>query len=193
MNIASDPDNLWSDSHGILVAGKNASITYPYKGANFWKNWEVPAYVEVFASPGSPSCPRDARSGVFGAYSRANDAKCLALMARSQYGAESFAAAIFPDLPYANTSRWCFATARRKGTLQMRDVLITSLVGRHHRSGRAGFPAGGAVPHAEYYGVYYFREKLNKHYIAQHYGVDPNPSTSWWGNSLGADGQQRRL
>lgn len=184
VNIASDPDNLWSSGSGILVAGKHASGTYPYKGANFWQEWEVPAYVEVFSAGGITELSQGCALRVFGAYSRANEAKCLALMARSQYGAGSLAAAIFPELPYTEYQSLVLRNgASEWNVAKMRDVLITSLVGDTTDLDVQAFRPVVLYLNAEYYGVFYFREKLNKHYIAQHYGVDPESVNILVGNS----------
>ena len=48
VSISTDPDNLESDHAGILAFGDSYSKKYPYKGANFYEDWEVSAHLEMY-------------------------------------------------------------------------------------------------------------------------------------------------
>ena len=48
VSISTNPDYFWDWDTGIYVSGPNASPFYPYFGANFWQDWEIPASIEYF-------------------------------------------------------------------------------------------------------------------------------------------------
>jgi hypothetical protein len=183
VSITSDNYNLYSDEGGILVMGPNANKDYPYKGANFWQEWEVPAYLEVINPNGYVELSQGFALRIFGAYSRANEAKCFALMARARYGGEAFRAAVFPNLPFNEYQSLVLRNgASEWNVAKMRDVMITSLVADTTDLDVQAFRPTVLYLNAQYQGVYYFREKLNKHYISQHYGVSPESVNILVGN-----------
>ena len=53
ISISTDPDNLYSDHAGILAFGDDYSRKYPFKGSNFYQDWEVPAHFEMYEIDGS--------------------------------------------------------------------------------------------------------------------------------------------
>ena len=63
--------------------GPNASIDYPYYGANFWQDWERKAHMELYDINGVKQIDQDIGIKIFGAYSRAVAQKSLALFARA--------------------------------------------------------------------------------------------------------------
>ncbi|NLG38054.1 MAG: hypothetical protein GX549_08540, partial [Clostridiales bacterium] len=184
VSITSDNYNLYSDEGGIMAMGPNANKDYPYKGANFWQEWEVPAYLEIIDPNGYVELSQGFALRIFGAYSRANEAKCFALMARGEYGGEAFKSSVFPSLPFNEYQSLVLRNgASEWNVAKMRDVMITSLAADTTDLDVQAYRPTVLYLNAQYQGVYYFREKLNKHYISQHYGVSPESVNILVGNS----------
>ena len=48
VNITVDSLTLFDEVHGIYVTGIDAEQSYPFTGANFWQNDEIPARYDYF-------------------------------------------------------------------------------------------------------------------------------------------------
>ena len=183
LTISSDPINLYSDHAGILAFGDDYSKKYPFKGANFREEWEVPAHLEMYEIDGSRTLNQDFGLRVFGDYSRAEIAKNFALIARAKYGTESFSYAVFPDRPFEEYK----SLVIRNGASvwfagKINDVLLTSLVrDTTELDVQAYYPVVFYL-NGEYWGVYFLREKINKYYLQQKYGIDPENVDIIYGN-----------
>lgn len=185
VSITTDPDNLYSDHKGILAFGKGYKTKYPFRKANFHQDWEVPAHLEMYEIDGSRVLNQDMGLRVFGAYSRAEIAKNFTLVARSKYGKETFDYPIFPDRPFTEYK----SVILRNGASEwyaskILDSTLTSLVrDTTDLDVQAYYPVAYYI-NGEYYGCYFFREKLNKYYLAQHRGINPDNVDIIYGNGL---------
>ena len=173
VSLVTEPDNLFSPSTGIYVAGYRAQPTSPYTGANFWQDWERSATITLFETDGTVGFTQGCGIKMFGAYSRMNEKKSFACMFRARYGAGRLEYPVFGEdsLPYYE------ALVLRAGGqdiywARMRDELITSLAGEY-----LGLPVQDYRPvslylNGQFWGVYYIREKLNDQYVAGHYNMN---------------------
>ena len=196
VSLVSDPDNLFSDHSGIYAFGTNFNRKkIPFKGANFNQDWEVPAHIEMYEIDGSQVLDQGFGLRIFGAYSRAEIAKSFTLVARQKYDQkEMLEHAIFPDLPYTSYK----SVILRNGASEwyaskIRDSLLTSLVDTTDLEVQAHYPVVVYL-NGKYWGVYFFREKINKYYLQQHYGIDPESVDILYangkpGNALVGDNQ----
>ena len=174
VSLVSDPYNLTSDEAGIMVKGPNATASYPYgsmnKGANFWMDWEREAHVEVFNPDGSTMISQECGIKLHGQFSRAEDQKAFKVIARNQYGANRFQAAIFSHRPYTEYQSFLLRSSSEDGDkTRFRDALLQRLV------------EGGCVDYQEteigvlyidgqYWGHYNLRERICKSQICQFEG-----------------------
>ena len=174
VSLVSDPYNLTSDEAGIMVKGPNAEPKYPYgsmnKGANFWMDWEREAHVEVFNPDGSTLISQECGIKLHGQFSRAEKQKAFKVIARSQYGANRFEAAIFSHRPYTEYQSFLLRSSSEDGyKTRFRDALLQRLA------------EGGCVDYQEtefgvlyidgqYWGHYNLRERICKSNICQFEG-----------------------
>ncbi len=183
VSISTDPDNLYSDHAGILAFGKNNNKIYPFKDANFFQDWEVPAYIEMYEIDGTQVLNQNMGLRVFGDYSRAEIAKSFTLIARAKYGKETFDYQIFPDRKFTEYK----SVVLRNGASvwyvsKIIDSMLTSLArDTTDLDVQAYYPVTYYL-NGKYYGVYFFREKLNKYYLQQHHGIDPENVDIIYGN-----------
>ncbi|MCK5129352.1 MAG: lamin tail domain-containing protein [Clostridiales bacterium] len=183
VSISTDPDNLYSDHSGIMAFGDSFSKKYPFKDANFYEDWEVGAYIEMYEIDGSQVLNQNMGLRVFGAYSRAEIAKNFTLVARAKYGAETFDYAIFPDRAFTEYK----SVILRNGASEwyaskIVDTSLTSLAAdTTDLDVQAYYPVAYYL-NGEYWGVYFFREKINKYYLQQHHDIDPENVDIIYGN-----------
>ncbi|MBN1465565.1 CotH kinase family protein [candidate division KSB1 bacterium] len=171
VSLTADPYNLWDEDDGIYVKGRNASDQYPYKGANFWREWERPIHVEIFADQNCVLA-EDAGVRIFGHYSVAAPFKPLAIYARKEYGAGKFACKIFPAKEIADFEVFML---RNSGNDWNRTLFRDALM--HRLADEIGLPTQAYRPailflNGVYWGIHNLRERMNEHYIAANFNVD---------------------
>ena len=170
VTIVTDPDNLWSSDSGIYVKGPNAG-SYPYYGANFFKDWERQATVSLYEPDGSGfSAPCGIK--IHGNMSRTHAKKSLAVMFRGAYGASYLDYPLF-GIDGADTyeSFVLRAGGQEFGKTYLRDELFTSLAGEYTDLIVQDYRPVVLYLNGEYWGVYYIREKVSEHLIAAKYNV----------------------
>ncbi len=174
MTVVTEPDNLFSEETGIYMKGPNASEVFPHKGANYWQNWERPVTVSLFETDGTGfSLP--CGISIFGAYSRALDKKGFSLNFRDAYGAGELEYKLFGEEgldTYESFNLRCSGQDVSKS--HMRDVLMTSLVADHTTVAVQKYRPVVLYLNAEFWGVYYIREKSTENYVAGNYNADFN-------------------
>lgn len=170
--LIADPDDLFSTTKGIYAVGPNANPEFPFKGANFWQDWEREASVSFFAADGSGFSEKCGVK-IFGAYSRAYAKKSLACMFRSSYGNGRLEYPLFGDAGLEGYENFVLrAGGQDFYHARMRDELITSLAAEYTDLAVQKYRAVVLYINGEYWGIHYIREKLNEHYVAGNYNVD---------------------
>ncbi|MCW0483757.1 CotH kinase family protein [Gaoshiqia sediminis] len=176
--VSTNPDNLWDYNTGIYVKGPNASPNFPYKGANFWQDWEKPAHVELYFPSGKSGFSIDAGLKIFGNYTRGYTQKSMAVYARSQYGDKNINCKLFDDKPIDKFESIIlrsggtdnFGENQFWGTL-FRDRFIANIGLQMNLDAQAGFPCVVYL-NGEYWGIHNIREKVNEHFLADNNGID---------------------
>jgi uncharacterized repeat protein (TIGR02543 family) len=194
VSFSTTPANLFDYYTGIYVLGPNASDVSPFKGANFWMDWERPAHVEMFEPDGKLAFGLDAGIKIFGNYSRAQAQKSLAFYARKAYGTKEINYKVFPDLNIdrfgamiVRNSGNDFFGANRVGASMMRDMLHTSMARPWGLEAAAGRQVAVYI-NGEYWGVQNLREKVNENFLSAHSGVAPENMNILERNSIVVQG-----
>lgn len=173
VSISTNPENFFDEEDGIYSYGDSAETSFPYFGANFWKEWERPAHVELFENNGS-SFSIDAGVQIFGGWSRGHPQKSLAIYARGQYGYSSISYKLFDDLPFTEYQSFVLRNSGNDWTSTMfRDGLMTGLLDGIDLEKQAFKPAIIFI-NGTYWGIQNIREKVNEHFLAQHKNVNPD-------------------
>ena len=91
VSLSGNPEDFWSDENGILVKGLYASDTFPFYGANYWKDWEKPVWFSYFDKHGRPVVEQQIDIKIHGGRgSRTRPMKSIRLMAKEKYGKAVF-------------------------------------------------------------------------------------------------------
>lgn len=172
ISIATNPDNLWDYEHGIYVEGCCADTIEPYVGANFWKDWEKRANIEMYDEAGELCFNQQVAINLFGGFSRMLPQKSLAIFARKKYGNKRIKYQVFPE---RKSKKYKSIILRNSGgdflRTHLRDAFMTQLAK----------PSGVAIQeyrpavvflNGKYWGIQNIREKISEHYLAANFGVD---------------------
>ena len=172
VSLATDPANLWDGQTGIYVLGDEYSEKYPFAGANIWQEWEIPVHCEFFEPEGSRGFNMDLGMRIQGASSRIYSQKSLALFARKKYSQGKIAYRLFPAYPIDEFEAIVLRNSGSDwGVSMIRDALTAALVQEMGVKAQAYRPAVVFI-NGEYWGIHNIREKINEHFIADHFGVD---------------------
>ena len=170
-SIITDPVHLFDSLDGIYEMGCCAETELPFKGANFWKKIEKPIQVE-FIENNKKVFSQAAGIKIFGGYSVSMPQKSFAIHARKKYGNNRFQYPLFPQLPFYEYKNFVLRNAG--GDMQgahIRDAYSTQLT---KESGVAFQEYRPVVVYinGKYWGIYSLREKINEHFIHDHYGIN---------------------
>lgn len=172
VSMVTDPENLWNKHTGIYVKGTDYEKKSPFKGANFWEDWEKPASVSLYEEDGS-GFSVNCGIKIFGGFTRALDKKAFSCLLRDTYGDAKLTYPLFGEDSLDTYESFILRAAGQDAfSARMRDVVITSLVGDHTDVPVQDYRPVVLYLNGEYWGVYYIREKINESYISAHYYMD---------------------
>ena len=176
ISLVFDPDDFFDDEIGIYVIGTQGVPGYcsdtPH---NVNMDWERPLNIEFYEPSGTQVLNQGAGVKIFGGCSRTRyPQKSLALYARAEYGKGSFKAQLFPDKPIRKFESFILRAA---GDDQVhtffREALTHVLVKDVIDMDVQAYRPVVVFFNGEYWGIHNLREKLNEHYPAGNYNLDP--------------------
>ena len=174
ISISTDPGNFFNPDTGIYMMGKNPGTEIPYFDANFWQDWERPIHIEFFETDGQRVLDMNAGAKIFGAWSRANAQKSLAIFARKTYGKGNIDYKLFPDLTLDKFESIVLRNSGNDWSYTMfRDGLMQSLMKGTNVDVQEYRPAVIFI-NGEYWGIQNIREKINEHFLASHSDANPD-------------------
>ena len=175
ISIATNPENLWSDSIGIYCVGTNGitgnGVSYP---ANWNCDWRRPANVEIINNPRDGYFSQQCDIAIGGGYSRSYPEKSIELNAEKKYeGRNSFDVRLFAQKPYY---RFKSLNLRNSGndfySSMCRDAFQQSIyAGTVDIDYQAYQPAIHFI-NGEYYGIINIRERSNQHHVYSNWGYE---------------------
>jgi hypothetical protein len=172
ISIATHPDNLYSFERGIFEKGCCADTIEPYLGANFWKDWEKPANIEMYDESGALCFNQNVGINLFGGFSRMLPQKSLAVFARSKYGDTRVRYKLFAN---RKSKKYKSFILRNSGgdflRTHLRDAFMTQLAKPTGLAIQEYRPAVVFI-NGKYWGIQNIREKISEHYLAQNFDVD---------------------
>lgn len=165
-------DSLWlfSADSGIYVPGPNPG-EFPYWGANFWLDKEIPAHFEYFDESGIRQVSVNTGVVIYGSYSRTFPQKSIALYTRSRYGDPSFNFPFFSD---KKADTYEALILRNSGQDVESTMLRDGFNNRLIKDFRVDYQAHKQVAvyiNGKYWGIHNLREKSNKDYFFDNYQV----------------------
>ena len=173
VSIVTDSLNLWDIETGIYVLGDSYENQNPYFGANFWEDWEKPASIEMFETGGNSLFSLNCGIKIFGAWSRANPQKSLAVFFRKEYGdPELEDVQLFKSKPITEFKSFVLRNAGNDFyQSRFRDVFMTDLVRDMNTDIAASEPVVLYL-NGEYWGHMNLREKINEDYLENNHNTD---------------------
>ncbi|RLD66124.1 MAG: hypothetical protein DRI98_13940, partial [Bacteroidetes bacterium] len=155
--ISTDPYNLYNNSDGLFDNARNRDL-------------EKPAHVEFIEADGTVGFSIDAGLKIFGNEpSPGNHQHKLSIFARSKYGYGSIKYHLFPDKPIEKFE----SVILRNEIPEIWDVMASRLIDDKIVAKQSYRPTIVFL-NGEYWGTKFIREKINEHFVASNFGVDPD-------------------
>ncbi len=176
ISLATDPDNLFSNTTGIYVIGTNGiqSGCSPTP-MNLNQDWERPVNLELYDEYGHVQINQGAGIRIFGGCSRQRyPIKSLEIFARRQYGKGSFTCRLFKskDIPEFESFLLRSSADDQQWTM-FRDGLGHTLVS-HLKAETQAYQPSVVYINGEYWGIQNIREKYSEAYFEENLGVKAN-------------------
>lgn len=184
VSLSTDPDNLFDHHKGILANGPGYAEPFPYKGANFWKDWERPITFEYFGAQGTKNFQFEGGVKVFGQYTRAYDRKSLAVFLRDKYGAGELNYPVFDGNPVTKFKSFVLrAGGQDQKFTHIRDAFAQEVMRGQTSLVMMDWQPVALYINGEYWGMFDLREKINEEYLETHEGIDKDNVDIIKGNS----------
>ncbi|MBV5315231.1 MAG: CotH kinase family protein [Prolixibacteraceae bacterium] len=171
ISISTDSMNLWDNETGIYVLGNTYDNKSPFEGANFWKDWVKLANMEMVGVNGECIFSLNCGIKIFGAKSRANDQKSLAVFFKGEYGDPVLEnVKLFHSKPITDFKSLVLRNAGNDYNTRFRDCLSTDLV-KNMETDVAAFEQAILYLNGQYWGHINLREKINEDFLESNHGV----------------------
>ena len=174
--LATDPNYLWDSRIGIYTKGTNGSVGFFGDTANYYRDWERPVNVELFASDQRPGFNERAGVEIVGLTSRTDSLKGMAIGFGKKYGKSEVEYRLFPS---RKTSRLKEFVLRNSGGYDLlfthfRDGMMNNLVANRMNIDYQAYQPAVIYLNGSYWGILNMREKINKNYPAVIHNADPD-------------------
>ncbi len=173
-SLVTDPENFFSDTSGIYVAGTNGIIDHCSTVPRNWnQDWERPVDIEFFEQNRMPAFSVSAGVKIFGGCARLYAEKSLAFYLRGEYGFKKLAYRLFPDQLITEYNNFVLRSSGQDWWRTMfRDGMVQTLFVRSMNIDYQAYRPSVVFINGQYYGIHNIREKLNEHYVESHHGVN---------------------
>ena len=175
VSLVTEPANFFDGQTGIYVLGDDyTGMDFPFFGSNIWLDREVPIHLSFLPEGNGETFSQDLGTSIFGGWSRARPQRSLSLFARKRYGDGDMDYAFFPNRPMEEYQSLVLRNSGNDWMISMlADVVMTGLMEGSGVDVQAARPVATYL-NGEYWGFYNLREKINEHFLAGRYGLDPD-------------------
>lgn len=196
VSLVCNPDDLFNTQTGIYMLGPNAAeiegMPGHYEVANYLERGvesERPASFEVFDENGQQVFEQDVAIRIQGGFSRDNQQKSFAVIARSEYGKGSLGYPFFSELPYTEYKSLVLRGGGQDALYaKIKEATIQSLIGGKTNVLSQSYKTYVVYLNGEYWGVYFMQEKRTEDFVAQHENVaDPDSINLVVGSGTSSD------
>jgi len=175
-SLVTDPNNFFSDTSGIYVAGTNGIIDNCSTQPRNWnQDWERPISLEFFEEDKSLAFSLNAGVKINGGCSRLYPEKSLAIFFRNEYGASKLNYRLFDDIPVTEFDNFILRSSGQDWWRTMfRDAMVQTLIEQGMKLDYQDYRPSILFINGNYWGIHNIREKLNEDYVFYHHGVNKN-------------------
>jgi hypothetical protein len=175
-SLVTDPENFFSDTSGIYVAGSNGILANCSTAPRNWnQDWERPVELEMFEANRLSAFKVSTGVKIYGGCARLYAEKSLAFYFRDEYGFGKLHYRLFPDLPITEYNNFVLRSSGQDWWRTMfRDGMVQTLIKQGMKVDYQEYRPSILFINGQYWGIHNIREKLNEHYVAARFGINPD-------------------
>ena len=178
VSVIVDPDLLWNEEYGMLADGPDIDKSKPpFKNSTFRKvkDASIPyeGYMEYYDLDGTQVFSQGIAISTAGDFSLDQPQKSFKVRAKSEYGAKTFAAALFEDRPFTEYKSLVLRNCGNDGMYsRIRDGFQSRLMDAYGSTvlHQAWKPVAVYL-NGIYWGHMDLRERVDRYFVAQHEGL----------------------
>lgn len=175
ISLTSDPYNYWDWEEGILVDGPNAGTEWPYWGANYWVDKDIPVYMEYFTTENELGIAQQVDVKTHGGRgARLHPQKPLRILFKEKYGTPTVEYPFFDNRERTTYKRLVLRNASGDyNRAHFRDAFLQ----RYFIDQKLDVHVLAYQPvvvylNGAFYGVLNLREKSDEYYLKYNFGID---------------------
>lgn len=172
VSLVVDDGAMFDRDTGLYMKGPDAADSFPYFGANFWIDKELPAVISLYEKDGNGAFSSGAGVSLSGNWSRGMDKKSLAIDFRGVYGASELTYPLFPSHP-AQTAFKKIVLRSSGGTHRksfIEEAMMQSLLDDRNVDHQKSRPVVLYI-NGRYFGLHHLKEASNHDYVYSNYGL----------------------
>ncbi len=196
VSISVNDGDLYNHNSGIYADGPGFNSEWPHMGANYWKDWEKRAHVELI--DGKEGFSVDCGLRIFGGFSRAEAKKSFSIKFRNRYGVNELKYDLYNRGKAVEYKNFVLRSGSQDyARCMIRDEFFTSLMAPECPTMLVqDYRPVALYVNGKYFGLYYIREKIDRHFVARKLGTSDDAITilmSLCYNELGSKVRFREL
>ncbi len=187
VNLTVDSSVLFDKNEGVYQLGPEADSVFPYYGANFWKDIEIPIYYEYFDQGMNLLEALECDLKIHGGPgSRIRAMKSLQIRAKNSYDKTAFEIPYFADKEIDRFKRLVLRNAGNDfcNSCIKDGVLHKFFLKNDFNVDLLGYQPVVVYINGSYLGIHNLREKVDRHYLVSNYDVNPDEINLLEGKSL---------
>ena len=178
VSVIVEPDLLWNEEYGMLAEGPNIDksvVAFENSTYRKVKDASVPytGYMEYYDLEGNQVISQGIDISAAGDFSLDMPQKSMKVRAKAEYGAKTFAAALFEDRPYTEYKSLVIRNCGNDGMYaRIRDGFQSRLLDAYGSEvlHQAWQPVAVYL-NGVYWGHMDLRERVDRYFVAQHEGI----------------------
>ena len=178
VSVVVDPDLLWNEEYGMLADGPNIDKSKPpFKNSTFRKVKDASnpyeGYMEYYDLDGTQVFSQGIAISTAGDFSLDQPQKSFKVRAKSEYGAKTFAAALFEDRPFMEYKSLVLRNCGNDGMYaRIRDGFQSRLLDAYGSTAlHQAWKPVAVYLNGVYWGHMDLRERVDRYFVAQHEGL----------------------
>ena len=173
-SLTTDPENFFSDTSGIYVAGTKGVIDNCSTAPRNWnQDWERPVELEFFEKDKHLAFKVSTGVKIYGGCSRLYAEKSLAFYFRGNYGFDKLQYRLFPDQMITEYNNFTLRSSGQDWWRTMfRDAMAQTLIEKEMKIDYQDYRPAILFINGQYWGIHNIGEKLNEHYVESHYNIN---------------------
>tara|TARA_R110000868_G_scaffold294140_1_gene554735 strand:+ start:101138 stop:104020 length:2883 start_codon:yes stop_codon:yes gene_type:complete len=167
-----DPDSLFSNEAGLFALGDTAETDFPFRGANFWQDWEYPAHIEFMETNGNIEFEIDAGASIGGNFSRGFNKKSFIINNNEEYGVKRLDYKLFPENEYESYDGFGLRAGGEERSRLLNELMYAINQKWHHNNDMQASRPVVMYINGKYWGIYLLQERKNDDFVESRYGYE---------------------